>query len=338
VWCCVRAHLLYSYWCTCSSLSPLIYIFALVCFYVTAFFCDTEDEGEQESRDLEPGAPPPPPVQQRQPARPLQPLLAVPPPNTGANPPPRPTPVTAPPPPRSTSTPVTSAPRRPHHQPPSASASASTRNPYAAATSTSSSTSARSNPYQSNAVATSSAPSNPYQSSNSSNNGSSQNSREAATGTARMRPPPRPQQQQHQQQQSVSRFDNDIEDIVMEDADPASMDTSTSLAAHGSLPRTGGMPPPAAAAAAAAHSTVSNIAGATNGTSGGGLPSRLQAISFVELRNRLARARENEELYRQMFGQSFVVQARQQGTKLEFNIERIKTSAKESKKVKRVRQ
>jgi hypothetical protein len=308
----------------------------LVCFCII-FFCCADDEGEQESRDLEPGGPPPPPVQQRQPARPLQPLV---PPNmgTGANPPrqppPRSTPVTsAPPLPRQTTTPVTSAPRRPQHQQPAA--SASTRNPYAAATSSTTSTSAPNNrnPYQSNA---SSNPSNPYQSSNSSMNGSSQNSREAATGTVRMRPVPRLQQQQQQQQQPSNRYDNDIEDIVMEDSDPVSMDT-TPLAARGSSSRPVGMPPPAASM----HTPASNMAGAANGTSGGGGGggmSRLQALSFVELRNRLARARESEELYRQMYGQSFVVQARQHGTKLEFNIERIKSSANESKKVKRVRQ
>jgi hypothetical protein len=144
---------------------------------------------------------------------------------------------------------------------------------------------------------------------------------------------PAPRHQQQQQQQSSTRYDNDIEDIVMEDSDPTSMDT-TPLAAQGSFSRTGGMLPPATAT----PTTASSVSGATNGTSGGGgSMSRLQAISFVELRNRLARARENEELYRQMYGQSFVVQARQQGTKLEFNIERIKSSANESKKVKRVR-
>jgi hypothetical protein len=147
-----------------------------------------------------------------------------------------------------------------------------------------------------------------------------------------MLPPPRPQQQQ---QQSSTRFDNDIEDIVMEDSDPTSMDTS-SLAARDSSSRAvaGGMPPPPAAAAAGVYTTARSVSGATNGASGG----QLQAISFVELRNRLARARENEELYRQMFGQSFVVQARQLGVKLVFNIERIKSSAKESKKDKKVRQ
>lgn len=282
-------------------------------------FPSADDEGEQESRDLEPGAPPPPPVQQRQPPRPLQPILAVP-PNTGANPPRQPPPRSTPAP-----TPVTSVLRRPQHQ---QSSSASTRNPYAA---TSSSTSAPSNPYQSNAVATSSAPTNrnPYQSSNSSNNGSSQHSREAA-----IRPPPRSQQHQ---QQSSGRFNNDIEDIVMEDSDPINMDT-TPFAAHGSLSRTTGMPPPAATTPTL--TTASHMSVPTNGASNGsgGLNSRLQTISFVELRNRLARARENEELYRQMYGQSFVVQARQQGTKLEFNIERIKSSANDGKKVKKVRQ
>jgi hypothetical protein len=183
----------------------------------------------------------------------------------------------------------------------------------------------------------SSAPSNPYQSgrSNSSNNsmnGSSQNSREAASGTARIRPAPR----QQQQQQSST---NDIEDIVMQDADPASMDATLTPVAHSVLPRTVAVarPPPAAAAAAAAmDTTASHTSGATDSTSGGGVL-RLEAISLVELRNRLVHARENEELYRQMFGQSFLVRARQKGIKLGFNIERMKSNANDGKKVKRVR-
>jgi hypothetical protein len=201
----------------------------------------------------------------------------------------------------------------------------------------------------------SSAASNPYQSggknsssnNNNSMNGSSQNSRDTASGTARMRPPPR----QQQQQQSSTRFNNDIEDIVMEDADPttaSNMDmdiTPTTPAAHSVLPRTVAvaMPPPPASAATATAMHISSGAStnSTSGGGGGGNMLRLEAISLVELRNRLARARENEELYRQMFGQSFVVRARQKGNKLGFNIERIAKSgnggANDGKKVKKVR-
>lgn len=313
----------------------------------------------------------PPPQQQRFRAAPPNHAAAAVAANPPRPPPPRATPLQVPlPPPRATPVASTSIPNRQQNQ-----QSSSARNPYAAATSNATATtSAASNPYQSNAT---SAPSNPYQNSNNSNNNSvngsqnsagpsnpyqnnnsnnnsmngSQNSRDSASGTARMRPPPRPQQPQPPPPATNRLYDDDLydddaipiqddmEDLMMVDSNtnsnhPASRNTNSSsmpIAAHGSSSRprhdrvsTMPVPPPPAAAA------VSRVSGAAGGT-------LLQAISFVELRNRLVRARENEELYRQMFGQSFVVQARQKGVKLEFNIEKIKGSSKEAKKAKKVR-
>jgi len=81
--------------------------------------------------------------------------------------------------------------------------------------------------------------------------------------------------------------------------------------------------------------TVSNNANpaiATGSTTSVPQSSQAESIAFAELRGRLMRAREDENLYRQLYGRTFICQIKQQGFKLYFDTQKKRNLTKADKK------
>lgn len=284
-----------------------LFLLILACASIFVANIVDDNEGEHESRDLEPGAGAPPAQQVAVPPLPPLPLRPVPPlANASVNPPQRPQPRAVVP--QSRPSQVASV---AHRQPPTTTASVSvsatsTRNPYASSSSSGLLGSTTSNPYQTN------------------------RSQTVSTTAAQMplqRPPLTNTNGGGGTTGSCTPVD--IEDMMMMSLDSNSSANSKKKRRTDQVvaSRAAVRPRPETGMAASVSSAMTAPYASSNGSA---------PISFAELRSRLVQARENEALYCSMFGQSFLVQARQKGGKLGFNIEKVKSS-KDGKKVKKVR-